>query len=186
MEKICLAELKKKIKAEKEILNQLIRNDEANRKTQIFIDKDVDLQTQDNDYNYFDTNYQIQESMLYITRMTALLNKITSTTIITCGDFVGSISEAIILLKYLTQMKNRADAMSYRDVGQKLTYDNKMVKTKYFYEKEYIQEKIQNLTKSVADLQMAIDKAMFSTTVDVSNIQKTEFKNEIVNKIFGI
>ncbi|MDD7315171.1 MAG: hypothetical protein PUH11_05530 [Bacilli bacterium] len=182
MKKICLAELKKRIKAEKETLKQLTRNDTTNRNTQIFVDKDIASQIEDNNYNYFETNSKLQTSMLYITKMTALLNKMTSTTIITCGDFTGSISEAIILLKYLTQMNDRADNMLFIDVSRKMTFDNKIVKTKYFYDEEAVKKKKAKLTKAVADLQMAIDKAMFATEIDMSEI---EIPNELIYKIFG-
>ena len=67
---ICLTELKKRIKEEKETLNRYLRNDVSNRDERIFVNNDNSFS---NDYDYERTTDLIQLSMLKIVKMTSLL-----------------------------------------------------------------------------------------------------------------
>ena len=177
---ICLTELKKRIKEEKETLNRYIRNDVSNRNERIFVNNDNAFS---NDYDYERTTDLIQLSMLKIVKMTSLLNKYTSNTMIKCDEFEGSISEAVTLLKYLNELNNRADQMLIQDVSQKLTYDNKLVVMQYYYETEEVEEKKKVITKKIQKLQMEIDKVMLNTEIDIDNILNLNFTD--LEKVFG-
>ena len=177
---ICLTELKKRIKEEKETLNRYLRNDVSNRDERIFVNNDNSFS---NDYDYERTTDLIQLSMLKIVKMTSLLNKYTSNTMIKCDEFEGSISEAVTLLKYLNELNNRADQMLIQDVSQKLTYDNKLVVMQYYYETEEVEEKKKVITKKIQKLQMAIDKVMLNTEIDIDNILNLNFTD--LEKVFG-
>ena len=102
---------------------------------------------------------------------------------IKCDEFEGSISEAVTLLKYLNELNNRADQMLIQDVSQKLTYDNKLVVMQYYYETEEVEEKKKVITKKIQKLQMAIDRAMLNTEIDIDNILNLNFTD--LEKVFS-